>query len=571
LFNKNQKRNLPKLKNTDKIQLLGFVNYCAAYGMRKVVISPGSRNAPLIMAFHNQPDIECYLVPDERSAAYFALGIAQYWQEPVGIVCTSGTAALNYTSALAEAYYQKLPLVAITADRPPEWVDQADGQTINQEGIFTNFTVFQSVLPVEIKSDHDRWYFERMIRDGFTQLKIKNQPIHFNVPLREPLYNIVENATYPVIASKINASQLQNYNSPELANELKNFKNILVVIGMRHPNPDFSQIVTELAKQKNVVVFAETLSNIDSENIFQSSDALVSAIAEKNKTLIPDLVISFGDMLLSKQLKEWLRSAKSTIHWVVNASETVPDVFKRIDRHIVAQPSDFISFITNCELENKEYYQSWKAGYKLLDKLQFEFTEQLKWCDFQVIEILRKKIPAKSILQLGNSSVVRYAQFFKWNKEITFYSNRGTSGIDGSSSTAVGMACQSNKVVTLISGDVSFLYDSNALWNTYKSAQLRIIVINNKGGNIFSLIPGPDNTGLLKEYFTAHIPVSIELLCNAYQIEYFNAKNTAELNIGLDNLYQANGCSLLEIETDLDENTFQWKNYFKTIKNNYTV
>jgi 2-succinyl-5-enolpyruvyl-6-hydroxy-3-cyclohexene-1-carboxylate synthase len=561
------------LKNTDKIQLIAFVDLCAAYGMRKVVISPGSRNAPIILAFHNHPEIDCYVIPDERSASYFALGIAQYTQQPVGMLCTSGTAALNYTAAMAEAYYQKLPLVAITADRPAEWVDQADGQTINQQGIYANFSVYQSNLPVEIQSEHDSWYLNRMVRDGFTLLLKKNQPIHFNIPLREPLYNMAENLSLPVSFTQIEFKQ-NDYKIPEnIALEYSNYTRILVIIGMHHPDSEYSKQLSLLSKHKNIAILTETLSNIESEEVFQISDGLISAISSKKTTSFePELIISFGCMLLSKQVKEWLRSVKSAKHWVINESETVPDVFKKIDRHISANPTEFIKQLVNLINNNgSDFYNVWRNSYFTLNKLQNEYINNSEWSDITVFYALSRHVPSQSIVQLGNSSVVRYAQFFKWNHGISFYSNRGTSGIDGSSSTAVGMASQTDKILTLISGDISFLYDSNALWNSYKGKNLRIIVINNKGGSIFSLIPGPDNTGLLNEYFTTHIPVSIEHICKAYQINYFHAKNEAELNDSIDRFYNADSCSLLEIETDSGTNTQHWKNYFNTIKTNFAL
>jgi 2-succinyl-5-enolpyruvyl-6-hydroxy-3-cyclohexene-1-carboxylate synthase len=544
---------------------------CAAYGLRKTVLSPGSRNAPLIMAFHNHSEIECFVIPDERSAAYFAIGIAQFTGQPVGLICTSGTAALNYTPAMAEAYYQQLPLVAITADRPPEWVDQLDGQTINQTGIYGNFIVYQAQLPVEAYSGQEAWHVERLVRDGFRQLALKNRPIHFNVPLREPLYHTTEQNRPQVKPAVSENYRHVFYDSQPMLDELKRYSRILLVFGMRRPNSAFSVLVDQLASRKDIVILGENLSNIPSECVFQMSDALFSAIqGNAPNALKPELFISFGDMVLSKPMKQWIRSLENTDRWIVTQSDLVPDVFQGIDRIIHQEPESFIkSLLAMPESGRSNYYEAWQKAYETISGLQTDYVNAISWSDMQVFRILSKNLPDNSIVHLGNSSPVRYAQFFQWKKGTQFFGNRGTSGIDGVTSTAIGMASQTDKLVTLITGDVSFLYDSNALWNNYKKKNFKMIVINNQGGNIFSLIGGPENTGLMNDYFVTHIPVALDHLCKAYGISYYVARNKQELESGLEQCYADPACALLEVQTEPAVNTGVWKEYFRTIKNNF--
>ena len=259
-----------------------------------------------------------------------------------------------------------------------------------------------------------------------------------------------------------------------------------------------------------------------------------------------------------------------TDRWIVSQSDTVPDVFKGIGKIIHQEPENFLRCLAEfSDSENTDYYDAWNKVNRTVNGLQTDYINAVPWSDMQVFNILSQQVPDNTIIHLGNSSPVRYAQFFHWKQGIQFFGNRGAAGIDGSTSTAIGMASQTDKLVTLITGDVSFLYDSNALWNQYKKKNFKIIVINNKGGNIFSLIPGPESTGLLEDYFVTHIPVSIEHLCSAYGIGYYRAQNETELSSGLEQCYADPNCALMEVQTDPSTNTQVWKDYFTTIKNKF--
>lgn len=555
---------MTELFNIPNAQVFVLADLCATYGLRKVVISPGSRNAPLTFAFHHHPQIECYNIPDERSAGYFALGIAQHTKAPVGVICTSGTAALNLTPAIAEAYYQKIPLVAITADRPTEWLDQLDGQTINQSGIYQNFTGYQGQIPVGIFSDNELWHLQSIIRDAFHSIHSQNIPVHLNVPLREPLYNL-NLPKLPRIQAITPASKDIVVHIPDTSG----FKKILMIHGMQRPDAIISKYIETISSKGNVVILAENVSNVGYEQIFNTSDALISAIANNQiNEAKPDLVITFGDMLLSKPLKQWLRSVKSFEHWIVTDSPKVPDVLMHIDKIFRTSKRNFLKAFANVEFKHSSGFVAlWKRLDEVKDKISSDYAEKVAFSDFKVFEKLSKNIPTDSIVHLGNSSPVRYAQFFKWKKGIEFYCNRGTAGIDGCTSTALGVAVSTTKVVTLITGDVSFLYDSNAMWNKYKRNNFKIILINNKGGNIFSLIPGPSSTGLLDEYFKTNIPVSIEHLAKAYGYGYLKATEANELEQKIKSLYADSQIpAILEIETEPEINTKVWKEYFAIIK-----
>ncbi len=311
------------------------------------------------------------------------------------------------------------------------------------------------------------------------------------------------------------------------------------------------------------------MSNSKSDFVFKTSDALLSSIhSDEVEHLRPDLVISFGEMLLSKPLKQWIRSSKNCEHWIVTEDDNVPDVFQKIGTIFREKPESFLkSYIKMLKQNNSDFYFSWKNAYDCFSKSSLAILEHFEWSDMKAFQIISKNTPENSIVHFGNSSPVRYAQFFAWENNIEFFCNRGTAGIDGCTSTALGMANQTEKPVILITGDISFLYDSNALWNNYKRPNFKIVVINNQGGNIFSLIPGPDKTGILEEYFLTNVPVSIKNLCKAYGISHYQAKNETELNNEIHQFFSQCGSSLLEIQTDFQINTKVWKEYFKQIKN----
>lgn len=551
--------------NTDKLQVKILAQLCLQWGIKKAVISPGSRNAPLILAFDRIPEIECFVIPDERCAAYFALGMAQQLGQPVAIICTSGTAALNYTPALAEAWHQNIPLIAITADRPTEWVGQLDGQTINQTGIFENFTAYQAQLPSEITVPAHEWQTKRMVNDGLRIAIEKQKPVHFNVPLREPLYNLIPETNINCNAYNIEPL-VQNYTTQAI--NINQYTKVLIVLGMQRPNPKITSIIGALALKKQVVIIAENISNVNCEGVFAASDAKLAAIFDQNNiAFLPDLVISFADMVLSKPLKTWLRKLSNIQKWVVTYQLQVPDVFQGISKII---PLNFETFAQVCLaktiISNSKYFELWQKAYLKLENLHQQFSESAAWSDFKVIEKLSKAIPNNTIVHLSNSTPVRYSQFFEWNKGINFYSNRGTAGIDGCTSTVLGMANTTNSTVTLITGDVGFLYDSNALWNQYLKSNFKIILINNGGGNIFSLIPGPDATGLVEKYFKTHIGVNINQLCSAYNVNYFAANNISQLSETIQNLYNCNNTAVLEVFTNTEANIEVWKQYFNSLK-----
>jgi 2-succinyl-5-enolpyruvyl-6-hydroxy-3-cyclohexene-1-carboxylate synthase len=307
----------------------------AAKGMKYAVISSGSRNAPLAIAFDAQKEIECLSIIDERSAAFFALGIAQQTNSPVAIICTSGSAALNYAPAIAEAYYQNIPLIVITADRPPEWIDQDDGQTINQQNIYSNYCKASFNLPVEPSHSDDLWYAQRAISEAFnTATERGNEgPVHLNVPLREPLYKEVEKieVAYKIIDAPTIQKHLSKETEKKLLDVWNNAKSKMLICGLHKPDKELNKILANLANGASVAVMTESTSNMQDAKFIHNIDSVMDSMDENTKkSFQPGLLITLGGPVTSKKLKTYLRKYKPLQHWHISASASHTDTFQSL-------------------------------------------------------------------------------------------------------------------------------------------------------------------------------------------------------------------------------------------------
>lgn len=557
-------------KNNNSTTMLAQIvaRSCVSKGIEYAIISPGSRNAPLIKAFAEIQSINCLSIPDERSAGYIALGIAQLQNKPVAIISTSGTAALNYGPALAEAYYSQTPLLALTADRPLEWVDQMDGQTIRQNDIFKNFIEYSDNLSI-ISKKEDFWLNTNVLNKCFRHLK--KGPVHINIPFREPLYDEVNENDIPdfMMDNLVSEPVLLESDIQKLAGIFNKAKKVLIVPGKQQPSNELNQLLENISSLNHVAIFKHHLDNLIIPEAFHFQDRLLHVLShEKQKNFKPDLLISFGGPVLSKKVKTFLRNNSPEQHWRIDEKDDFPDTYQKLTRTIQTKPLLFfkklVPYIKN---RDSNYKNQWHEVNQLADKIHTSFISSAEWSDLLAFYEIMQNLPEHSILHLGNSSPVRYAQLFPLKRSITCFSNRGTSGIDGSLSTAVGAGIAvPQKIHTIVLGDMSFFYDSNALWNKHLQQNFKIIVINNQGGNIFRLIPGPQKTGLLEDYFEAHVPASIEKIAKAHHIKYLKANNKYELIKNLKQLYASACTTVLEVHTDAKTSADVWADYFNNLK-----
>jgi 2-succinyl-5-enolpyruvyl-6-hydroxy-3-cyclohexene-1-carboxylate synthase len=539
------------------------IQLCKAKNVKHIIISPGSRSAPLTMGFTHDDYFKCYSIVDERCAAFFALGIAQQLQEAIALICTSGSALLNYYPAIAEAFYSDIPLVVLSADRPEHLIGIGDGQTINQVNVFANHILYSASLVLGSKEQNE------LDINLALNLAVKNKgPVHINIPFNEPLYDVVDELT--VTPKIIDADEVLESveNIKEFITSWNASKKKIILVGVNQPNQIEQQWLDVLANNDSIIVFTETTSNLHHAEFFPSIDKIIAPLDESAlKNLQPDILLTFGGMIVSKKVKAFLRTYKPEQHWHVDTKKA-NDTFFSLSEHIKVTPNYFLSKLLPKAINKRsEYKPNWNTVKTHRSLKHDEYIAQIEFSDLKVFDYLLKALPDHSILQLGNSSAVRYAQLFNLNQSLEVFCNRGTSGIDGSTATAIGSAIVNNKQTTLITGDLSFLYDSNALWNNYIPKSFRIIVINNGGGGIFRILPGHKDTENFDKYFETNHNLTAQHLCKMYGFEYSDSENMDDLFEELNSFFLiGNKPKLLEIFTPRKVNDSILLDYFKRIK-----
>jgi len=544
---------------------------CFLQGVRKVIIAPGSRNAPLILAFTAHSGIECLSITDERSAAYFAVGIAQHSGDAVALVCTSGTAVLNFAPAIAEAYYQNLPLIVITADRAAETIDQADGQTIRQSDVYSNYIKSCVELPVETVLPVDLEFSDRHVSQAIDiALTIPCGPVQINVPLREPIYEALpELHSYPKVIKSIAANvSVSTESLSKLSASWVSYTKKLIIVGVQPENAALNELVNKLANEPDVVVIGENLSNISGRNIICRPEVLFASLSPEEKVLFqPELLITIGHSAISKQMKLFLKEFQSVEHWQFESSLPYADTYKCLTAILPG-----LSITTLKAMPLGKTASGFAAVYaqqmQTISKRHDAFVVNAPLSDMSAVTGLLKLVPSGTVMQLANSTSVRWTQLFPTRSDLTYFCNRGTSGIDGSLSTAAGFAYSSKQNTLFLTGDLSFIYDSNGMWNNYLGGNFKIIVMNNNGGNIFKFIGDPQLMKSCEQFFTTPHHVNIKSLVEAYGLEYMVCDKTQELEGKLTTLFNAPEATVLEIFTDAELNTANYKGYFKNIKKN---
>lgn len=574
------------------------VELCKAHKIEHIVISPGSRSAPLVIGFTNDPFFKCYSIVDERCAAFFALGIAQQVQRPVALICTSGSALLNYYPAIAEAFYSDIPLVVLTADRPKNYIGIGDGQTINQNEVFANHILYSSNLKLDIKDeyklpdDEDLPIFkgledklERLLGlqkdiQTFNETEVnsaifksiqKSGPVHINIPFDEPLYEMVDTLSVKVKPLKmdVKSKRPDDFEIKQCMEDWNEATKKMILVGVNQPNSIRQKWLDDFANDDSVMVFTETTSNLHHDEFFPSIDKIIAPLEDEEfKKLQPDILLTFGGLIVSKKIKAFLRKYQPKQHWHIS-EKNANDTFFCLQRHIKTTPNTFFHlFLPKITHYIKSNYRTyWETVKNDRHKKHQEYLKQIPFSDLKVFDLVLKSLPDDTILQLSNSATVRYVQLFDLNKTIEVFCNRGTSGIDGSTSTAIGCATVKNKPTTFISGDLGFFYDSNALWNNYIPNTFRIIVINNQGGGIFRILPGHKNTENFDHFFETKHEMTAKQLCKMYNFEYASATKENQLKLKLKGFYtESERPKLLEIFTPRTINDEILLNYFEFLK-----
>ena len=551
------------------VQILASV--LAEKGICDVVFSPGSRNAPFVIQMAENPSFETQSIPDERCAAFYAMGMAQWKRKPVVICCTSGSAALNYAPAIAEAYYQGIPLIVLTADRPNEWIDHGEGQSIRQRSVFQNFIKGSFELP-QHETGNSEWYTNRIANESINlSMHEKAGPVHINVPFDEPLYGTTtETVENPRIISQLSPEySLSEADIDALSSTWSNTGKKLIICGLNHPNHALQNVLNKLSHDASVAILSETTSNVFGQKIYSNIDRILAGIEEESiGTYIPELLVTVGGPIVSKKIKALLRHHSISEHWHIDPSYHHQDVFKQLTKSIIAQPADVLNkFEINTTVQDNAYGNRWQKKHWETKLAHEKAMEHLAFSDLSIYRDVLDFIPDDSVIHMANSTAVRYTQLFDPLTSAAYFCNRGTSGIDGSTSTAIGSANVNNRKTILLSGDTSFIYDSNAFWNT-KAKHFKSIVVNNNGGGIFRIIDGPETTGKVDDYFEVQHGCSVKSIAEMYGIPYYSASNQQELDTVLPTFFnfdsETNG--ILEIFSDSTINPIELKQYFRHLK-----
>lgn len=560
------------MRTSDHFAAAELARLCLAKGVHHAVISPGSRNAPLVIAFLAHKEINCMQVIDERSAAFFALGMARQLHRPVALVCTSGSAVLNYAPAIAEAFFQRIPLLVISADRPEEWTDQGEGQTIRQHNVLAPHLRKSMHLP---RTDDGlaRWHCNRLINAAInaTLLPVPG-PVQINVPFEEPLYGTVEaEEAGPRIIAPMPVEAFLLPDNGWRAKQLSRTRKVMLLAGQGIWNEALKAQLKQLAALPQVSVLTEATSNLDDPAFITCIDRTLEGVnAGNEQDLRPDLLITFGGAIVSKRIKGLLRKWRPAQHWNVDADMEARnyDTFQGLTHDIAVEPHIFLAQLQGQAMPNNSLYgEAWRMVAQRMRSQHALLLKQAPFSDLAVFDALLEAVPEGSDVHLANSTAARYVQLFDRNRGLRFFSNRGTSGIDGCTSTAVGAAYATRKPTTLFTGDVAFCYDSNAFWNEHLAPELRVVVIDNGGGNIFRFIEGPDRHPDLMRWFDSPHSRDIPALVKSYGLACYHAHDAASLSTALEQLFRPHDKpAVLHVKTDAQVSPKVLREHFANLR-----
>ena len=576
------------------------VRLCEYYDIERIVICAGSRNAPLTNGFVSQDFFKTYSIVDERAACFFALGMAQQLRKPVAVVCTSGSALLNFYPAIAEAYYSDIPLIVLSADRMPHRIDIGDGQTIRQTGVFephleaaaylkpdvshASATLLENPMQRLVPTNADAKQLEKIQEchqhenekeiSRVIKKAIEEQgPVHLNIPMEEPLYEMTDQLlklNIPAYKKK------QQEPLPDDFNELKQMWHSCtkkwIIIGQQSPGVLTKEIISLICKDPSVVVFTETTSNLNHHNTIASIDTLMAPLEQLEEgyreQIRPDLLLTLGGMVVSKKIKFFLRKYQPQAHWHIDTKKGY-NTYYCLKRFFKNDPQFFLhALYSDSKIEKSSFQSEVIDLYQVLKNKGKAYLDQLPFSDLYVFQFLAQYLPNKRQIQLANSSSIRYAQLFQWPEDTHFFCNRGTSGIDGSTATAVGAAQITERPTFLITGDLSFFYDVNGLWNDSIPKNFKIILINNQGGGIFRILPGNKDTPSYDRFFETVHQREAKSIAKAFNLGYQKVTKSWSLKRKFLKFIHSNDKpQLLEIKTPRKINDTVLLGYFKWMAN----
>lgn len=518
-------------------------------------------------------------VVDERSAAFIALGYAITSGQPVAIVCTSGSALLNYAPALSEAFYRRIPLIVISADRPRQWIGQDDSQTIVQPGAITNYVKKSFDIP-EAHTPDDIWYANRVVNDGMlTALAGRRGPVHFNVRIGEPINGTIETDAIrdpAIVTRRIGmirpAMRMPTAAARELGCGIASPRKVMIVAGFMDPNPKINKAINRLSRMPNVVVLTETIANLHGDMLVSGIDAALAAIPErKRESMCPDVVITTGGALVSRMIKSYLRESPIKEHWHVGELDDTVDCFRQLTLRIEMNPSEFFPQLASAmhlHRQKSSYATAWETVRRRSQALTGSYSARAPWSDLKAFSTLIPMIPRRFNVHYSNGTPIRYAQIFGYHEYHRCDCNRGVSGIDGCTSTALGATLAYRAAPTLlVSGDMSALYDISALAAPVLNRNFKMIVIDNGGGGIFRFIRATGNLPICESLLSLGRLPSMAAVGAALNMAVFEARDEQSLRSVLPEFLQySDKAALLRIVTPDVESAEVMKGYFEFCK-----
>ncbi len=537
-------------------------------GLKHAVICPGSRNAPLIMGFARMPGMNCYSAIDERSAAFMALGMTISTGNPAAVVCTSGSAALNLYPAVAEAFYMQRPLIVITADRPPELIDRWDGQAIHQPGVYGPHVKASFNLPDQYSEDNLQAFTDTAMQAWEMAVSGVKGPVHINVPLREPLYEAASSEfTYPEFpdAPPSFVSFTEKIDIAGL-HELQASDKIMVLNGAGDPDKELNAELTQLAQSGHCVVLSDIISAQHSTSSFANWETVwMNASDAQKQALKPEVLITTGKMILNKHLRNFLKANKPKHHLHVSENGYTADPFDTNPVIIPYRAALFFKAFNKIKeaAGESEYYRSWQH-LSLNQKARVESVTETAFNELLACRTIISALPGSGLhLHLANSMSVRLASYCAdaVSPQWRISANRGVSGIDGCTSTALGAALTDTSLHVLISGDLAFFYDVNAFLCREIPGNLKVVILNNSGGGIFRNIDGAPQMAEADPYLYTPHQLNTSKIAEHFRLGYFKAGDEASLREAISGFLEYKGCCLLEVFTDPYINTSIFNQY----------
>lgn len=550
---------------SDKENINTLTALLVAHGIEHAVVCPGSRNAPIVHNLETCPQIACHAVTDERSAGFYALGLAQSTGQPVAVCVTSGTALLNLLPAVAEAKYQHVPLVVVSADRPRQWIDLLDGQTLPQGGALQPYVRHSVVLP-EPSCDEERWLCNRLVNEALSLCRHRVPcPVHINVPITEPLFQFTrkrlpKERTFkfcPVVHASVRIGDLEPM--------LKRSRRPMFVFGCSNESVLDEELLGILSR--NFVTLYEPLMADAVEAVH--FDEPLAWIKDEEEAYRPDLIIYIGGTLVSKRLRHFLRrSAAPTLLLTLDAT-AIPDPTMHLERIVeLSDRTDLLQLVERMadycmgQVE-PAFLDRWIQDLSSAD--DWAFTFEPRYSQMAAVKYFEEQLDdlgTEVSVHYANSTAVRLACIYAQHR---VWCNRGVNGIEGSLSTAAGFSLGTQQLVVCVVGDLSFFYDQNALWNSALRGNLRIILLNNHRGGIFGMLPGLSESPVAQTSVAGAHAVSARGICSQCDIGYLQATNMEEMQMGIVTLLtrDAQRPMVLEVVTDADVDNEEMKRYYK--------